>query len=139
MRHRLAIAGALLLAIGGCAAGHAEDRAQSSGDAQAGRSIPGQLVVKLTPAAGRLVEQALAEGRAVTRLGVDELDALNARYGVSELRPVYPHLPAQAETLKYTYLLILRSSADVSQAADEYSAASIVEYAQPNYVASTQP
>ncbi|PIQ83593.1 MAG: hypothetical protein COV75_06490 [Candidatus Omnitrophica bacterium CG11_big_fil_rev_8_21_14_0_20_63_9] len=139
MRHCLAIAGALLLATAGCATGHAEYREPPSGDAQEGRFISGQLVVKLAPEAGRRVEHALTEGRAVTSLGVDELDALNARYGVSELRPVYPHVSDQAETLKYTYLLILHSSADVAQAAQEYSAASVVEYAQPNYLASTQP
>lgn len=130
---------------------------QPPGDAQQPKYVPGELIVKLKPEAGKQVTEALAAGDPPTNTGLAWLDALNHRYGVTKIEPVFPNQPdpeaikrkypqrarrappgAVAPNLAHIYKLTLRKDADILNAAVDYGLARDVEYAEPNYVVTTQ-
>ncbi len=121
------------------------------------RYVAGELIVKLSQHAGAVVEAALHAGRPLRRLGLAWFDELNARYGVHSIGPVfttvvdidairrkYPERArratpdAQDPHLKYIYKLTLRAATDILKAAADYASHPDVEYAHPNYLATTQ-
>ena len=150
-------AGLSLLLTGlllGCAASALEEHAH---ELPKGTYVPGELIVKLVPEAGEQLEAALAAKRVPTETGLDWLDRLNTRYGVTKIDPVFSHhqdieaikrkFPerskrappgAAAPSLKYIYKLTLLPSAPIPQAASDYARQPGVEYAQPNYLVTIQ-
>ena len=117
----------------------------------------GELIVKLAPEAGAVLDEALEANRPLTSIGLAWLDALDQAYGVSAIEPLFPHQvdpetirekyperakrapsTARAPTLKHIYTFRLRPDADVLQAAQDYASQPAVEYAQPNYRVTTQ-
>ena len=117
----------------------------------------GELVIKLTPEAGAVLDQALEVNRQPTETGLAWLDALNLRYGVSAIAPVFRHhldseaikrkYPERARrappgakipSLKHIYTFQMRAGTDILLAVEHYERHPGVEYAQPNYLATTQ-
>ena len=140
----------------GCAMSHAGADEPSRGG-HGPESVEGELIIKLTPSAGRTLEEPLRAGTPATATGLAWLDTLNARYGVTKIEPVFAHQPdaelmkrkypqrtrrapldTEIPTLKYVYKLTLHPDANLRQAAADYGAQPDVEYAQPNYLATFQ-
>lgn len=124
---------------------------------QPGGYVAGELILKLAPAAGETLEAALNAERAPTRTGIGWLDVLNGRYDVTRIEPVFSSRPdfeairrkypertrrappgAEPPDLTHVYKLTMRREADLRRAAADYGAHSDVEYAHPNYLATTQ-
>jgi len=130
-----AILSALLAAPLGCRQSRTElPAAPPPADAQAPQHVAGELLVKLTPEAGAIVEAALEAGQPPAQTGVAWFDALNARYGTSRIERVFPRQTGPP----HTYKLTLRLDADLLQAAAEYRRHQGVVYAQPNLIATVQ-
>lgn len=128
---------AMLLGVG-CSISHAEPPGAPPA-CSATQVAASELIVKFTPQTGRLIEQARAQGLLPTQLGIAWLDALNFRYGVSDLRPVFRVPPgAEVAALRYVYVLALRANTPVLQAAQDYAESPEVIYAQPKCLTSTQ-
>ena len=146
----------LLLAAIGCGATRAQETRQPSAAEPTQSYVPGELIVKLKPEAGKALAATLQAGRPPTQTGLAWFDALNQRYGVRQLAPLFPdqrdiedirrkyperarRAPpnATAPSLQYIYKLTMPQDADILQAAADYAKQPDVEYAQPNYLATT--
>lgn len=145
-------------------------RAEASGDSWSlhGRQqtvedradyVPGQILIRLNERAGEMIEAARGIAGSPTTTGIGWFDALNARYGVTNIEGVFEHafdldtirerFPERARrapwndpeppSLRYVYKLTLRPEIDVRQAVADYAAQPDVLYAEPNYLATTQP
>ncbi len=120
--------------------------------------VAGELLVKFKPAAGKVVERSVLDGRYPNMTGLEWLDELNRRYGVARISKVFARAPdpeevarqfperarrappgVNAPTLTYIYKLTMSHHVDVLQAARDYAAHPDVEYAEPNSLATTQP
>ena len=147
------------MAVGCAAATTAQGTAEYLPGPNQPQYVVGELIVKLKPEVGKILDAALQAGKSPTHTGLAWFDGLNARYGVRAIQPVFTHQPdveeirrrfpqrsrrappntnAQTPSLAYVYQLTLRHDADIPQAAAAYAAHSDVEYAQPNYLATTQ-
>ena len=122
------------------------------------RYVAGELIVKLKPEAGAALDAALQAGQPPTNTGLARFDALNTRYGVRAIEPLFSHTPGveeirrkypersrrappgvQTPSLRYLYKLTMRHEVNVLQAAQDYAANPELEYAQPNHLATIQP
>ena len=148
---------ALCAMVMGCASSRAEETSQRSPEMREPTYMASELIVKLKPKAGKVVDAALQKSRVPTHTGLAWFDRLTERYGVSAIEPVFSHqldaevlkqrfpersrrAPANAKTpdLQYVYKLTLRQGAVIPQAAADYTTQPDVEYAQPNYIATIQ-
>ncbi len=160
--HRFSIAAswlaALTMMIGpvGCSPSSAGEHRQPVSQAGA-RVVAGELIIKLKPPAGEVLDQALDLKRSATQTGLAWLDTLNAQYGVTTIELIFPHQPGvesiqrtfpqrarrtppntQPPTLRYIYKFTLSPSVDLVRAAAAYAGHPDVVYAQSNYLATTQ-
>ena len=123
-----------------------------------GRDVSGQLIVKLRPAAGARLEQALRDHwTSLESTGLDWLDRLNARYGVTKITPTFSAPPdiemikrkfpqrtkrappgADVPRLQYIYTFTVSSTVAIPQAAADFAAHPDIEYAHPNYLMTIQ-
>ena len=118
--------------------------------------VRGELLVKFTADVAGTIEEARG-GDQFPLVGIGSLDALFAKYGVSAIEPVFPlthdleaikakfpertrRIPPGARTpdLSRIYTLRLSPEVDELEAAAALSADPHVEYAHPNYLATTQ-
>lgn len=142
---------------GGCARVHAQDGRGSKPSPSTPRYVAGELVVKVKPKVGERLDAALQAHQPPTHTGLVWLDALNGRYGVTAIAPLFANQPSLEEiqrkypvrarrappgatspSLRYIYKVTMRRDADVEHAALEYGQQPDVEYAQPNYLATVQ-
>ena len=142
---------------GGCRSANAQEVRRSRLPAQETQHVAGELIVKLKPEAGQALDAALAAGKPPTNTGLAWLNALNARYGVTAIAPLFARQPdveeikrkfperakrappgATIPSLRHIYTLTLRHDAGVLKAATDYGAQPDVEYAEPNYIATIQ-
>ena len=147
----------LLVALLGCQSTRAQAVDRTFPEPREPQYVTGELLLKLQPDAGALVEAARAAGKLPTQTGLAWFDELNARYEVSAIQRLFTQQPdveaikhkyperahrappdAKIPSLKYIYKLTLRQDADVLQAAQEYAAHPEAEYAEPNYLATIQ-
>jgi len=73
----------------------------------------------------------------LVRTGIGEIDALNQRWQVCGVRPLYPGEPNQVARrmgMDRVYVLSASGPIDLEAAVAEYRAASQVEHAEPDYV-----
>ena len=129
-----------------------EDRPTTRAPAATPGYVPGELIVKLTPEAGQVLDQALKVGRPPTATGLVWLDVLGQRYGVTTIVPLIRHhtdpeaikakFPgrakrappgAQPQGLRHIYTFQLRSDVNLLQAVTDFGSHPDIEYAQPNY------
>lgn len=141
----------------GCSTTFAKDASRQAMTPQQAAYVPDTLILKLTPDAGKALDTALQSTQAPMPSGLAWLEALNTRYGVTTIAPLFPHqsdveeikrkYPERARRapggaplppLNYVYKLTLAPDADVLHAAADYGAQPDVEYAQPDYLATTQ-
>ena len=152
------IASLLLIGAAGCTLHAAQEGTARSSEIDVPRYVAGELIVKLKPEAGEILDGALQAAAPPTHTELPWLDALNRRYGVSAIEPVFAHQPdldeikrkypersrrappdARPPNLKYIYKLTMRHDVDVIQAAADYAKQPDVEYAEPNAIATIQP
>ena len=127
----------LLCGMGvGCATTFAKDTNRQPAASQHAAYVTGTLILKLKPEAGKTLDVALQSTQAPMRSGLAWLDALNQRYGVTKIEPLFSHQPAP--TLQHIYKLTMRNGTDVTRAAAGYERQPDVLYAQPDYLATTQ-
>ena len=104
----LAIASALLIGAAGCELRAAQEGTSRPKEIDTPRSVAGELIVKLTPEAGEVLDAALQAEAAPTHTGLPGLDELNQRYGVTAIEPVFAHQPdLDAIKRKYPELDVL--------------------------------
>ena len=151
------IASLLLIGAAGCKLRAAQERTSRPKEIDTPRYVAGELIVKLTPEAGEVLDAALQAEAAPTHTGLPGLDALNRRYGVTAIEPVFAHQPdldeirrkypersrrappdATIPSLTHIYKLTMRRDADIPRAAADYGGSPDVEYAQPNALATIQ-
>jgi len=109
------------------------------------RLVKGEIIVKFTRDAGPM-QFSVEDG--VVQVGIPSIDARNRMYGVYAAEKVYPELSpsedaekkAQWEALGLDRIFILKFPKDVdpAHAAADYARDSHIEYAEPNYTATTQ-
>lgn len=134
----------------GCAAGQTHAQApdqelSATGGAARAPHATGGLLVKFTEEAAQAIEQARREGN-LLHLGIESLDRLMTKYGATAMESVFPAIqrrpPASSAAenpgLSRIYTLRLGPGSDVVEAASEFMQDPHVEYAQPNYMATTQ-
>lgn len=155
--------------LGGCRLGPSVTSARLNADAARHATRPhrgpaserpyaaGELLLKLSAEIGARLDQALTEQRAATYTGIEWLDAMNARYGVERIEPLFAspmdveavrrRFPerakrappdAQVHKLAHVYKLTMPEHTDMPRASAEYGAQPDVEYAHPNYLAGIQ-
>ncbi len=148
------IVGACLCFVIGCASAPPH---RSFPTAFSARHVPGELIVKLRPAAGEVLKTVLAAGHPATQTTLPWLDTLNRRFGVTRIEPLlhqhadpeelarkYPQRARRAPagtpvpSLRHVYKLMLPPEADISEAIAAYSAQPDIEYAHPNYLVTVQ-
>lgn len=148
---------AIVLNIGGPAqyASSQTDRGASGDQGQAERPavVPGELIVTFTRVAASTIER-IRTAHTRPSLGLESLDRLFVKYGVTAIKPLFPtaHTPneirarfpkrtkraspgAELPDASLTYTLTLAPQADVVAAARAFSADPYVRSAQPNYLA----
>ena len=155
MRWRIACI-MLMLASGACQSTASELNPPSS-SSHAPSAAAHVLLVKFSADAASALSGGLTNGPAIVT-GIESLDALFARYGVSMIEPVFEHVqdpeaikekyPARAKRatpgteipdLSGVYKLTLDPASNLNEAIAAFSADSHVEYAQPDYLATVQP
>lgn len=117
---------------------------------------PGELLVKLTPAASAELTAALDAGRYPGVLGIFWLDELSVQYDVEKIEPLFRAYDPDATRQRYPqrarrapkdavapqmdtiYKFMLKSDTDVPSAAAAYKQRPEVIYAEPNYLATIQ-
>ena len=127
---------------------------QAASEQRSAYYVEGELLVKFTPEAAQAIERARQEGR-VSPAGLASLEQLFAEHHVSGIEPVFagPHDPEQIKTkfparatrispgaqlpsLMGVYKLMIEGDAAAAAVAFQHDPA--VEYAQPNYLATSQ-
>ncbi len=94
--------------------------------------LPGELIVKLSPEAGRMV----AAGGAPSFAAIPSLDGRNRRYQVMRIERVFPQTSPAGPSARYRladiYSLFTRDSTDLWAMAANYASDPAVTYAEPN-------
>ena len=143
--------------LAGCCLAVAQESPHVASRSSSPQYVAGELIVKLKPEAGEVLEAALHAGQPPVNTGLAWFDALNVRYEVSAIQPLFAHQPdvaeitrkypqrsrrappgAKAPSLQYLYKLTMRQDVNVLQAASDYAAHPDVEYAQPNSLVTIQ-
>ena len=118
---------------------------------------PQELIIKLDPSAGKILNEALQEKHPPARTGLPWLDLLNRQYAVISITPLLPPDASPEETrqkypqrtqrrnpeenspdLGYVYLFQFKSGIDLKETARIYSENPQVVYVHPNAVMSIQ-
>jgi subtilisin len=124
----LRIAVVLVLLLPGLSAGRSESVA---GLIALEPYVPSELLVKFKPGV------APAVGPQSVSLGTAALDSLGRHYGVSAAEPLFPTAAGSSVGLERIYKLKLSPSASVLEAAEKLAMDPNVEYAEPNFILTT--